>query len=115
MQLQTHTKERTAEGTAYVRANAEKISGNCRKLLAFWQEKRWWLNKHDCLKFVGVDCLAQRVADLIHKNGIQVEKLNEPGDDCTRYRLKCTCHHVGGIKQTAGCYAHDSNLKVSNL
>ena len=113
IQIRVHQIERTAQGTEWVRNNGQKMSNNCRKLLAFWQEKRYWLNKHDCLRFVGVDCISQRSADLIHKNQIPIDKHNEPGEDCTRYRLRCTCQTIGGITQKQGCWAHDPALKVT--
>ncbi len=113
LQIRVHQIERTSGGTDYVQKNAPQLSANCRKLVAFWQTRWYWINKVDAINMVGVDCLAQRVADLIHENGIPVEKYNEQGDPKTRYRLKCACHHIAGVKQSSGCYVHDSSLKIN--
>lgn len=106
-----HTHERSALGTAIVQNQAKRLAGNCYALVKFWQSKWYWLDDDDCRNMVGVKNITQRSADLIHRNGIAIEKkLSEGG--VMRYRLKCTCHLIGGVKDVRGCYVHDEELKL---
>lgn len=82
-----HQNERTAEGTEFARSNQVYMTENCRKLVAFWQKENRWLSKYEALQLLGVDCLAQRIAD-IRKSGIEIESETVKGERFKRYRLK---------------------------
>lgn len=107
-----HRNERTKETTRFVQDNAKKLSGNCKKLVKFWQEKHYWLSSDSCLQLAGVRNVTQRCADLIHINKIPVEIMMSENKQYKLYRLKCTCHHVHGELQNDGCWLHSEKLKV---
>lgn len=107
-----HQKERTAKGTAIVQAKQLKLGGNCKKLMKFWQEKWYWLTEKDMERMIDVNNGTQRVHDLIKKNGVEIEKEQDDLHGFTKYRLKCKCHLIGGVKHVEGCLVHDPKKKI---
>lgn len=90
-----------------VKANRERAESNCNKLLAFWQKQNWHIDKYYAAKELGIDCLAQRVANL-KKAGVAIaSKIDYAKGECqSRYWLECTCGSV------AGCHLHSAELRV---
>lgn len=87
-----------------VKANRERAESNCNKLLAFWQKQNWHIDKYYAAKELGIDCLAQRVANL-RKAGVSVISETRKGEPQSRYWLECTC-------ESGQCYLHSENLQV---
>lgn len=109
IQFPAHTSERSEEGTRQVRENHAKFSGDCKKLMMFWQSKWYWLSNEDGRTFGISSYLSARVWDLV-KQGVLIEKMRE--GNITRFRLKCSCHHVHGELQNEGCHVHDAKLRI---
>lgn len=113
-EIRIHTHETSELGTTYIQdeANREDARNNCNKLIRYWQRNNFWINKHDALRFCDVDCLQQRIPN-IEASGIPIERSHRHmGGKLTSYRLKCTCHLIGGVKDRSGCYVHSEELKL---
>lgn len=81
--------------------NKKRAESNCQKLLDYWRTQgNKHISKYDALE-MGIDCLAQRVANLIDA-GIPVrsETRRDLGEQFSRYYLKCTC-------ESGSCYLHE--------
>lgn len=108
-----HKRERTQEGTLHVQKNAVKFSGDCKKLIQFWQERWYWLSNEDGRTYGISSYLSARIFDCLKmdiKPKIQIDKINE--GNIKRFRLKCTCHHIHGELHQSGCWVHDEKLKI---
>ncbi len=108
--------ERTSQGTSFIQnpENQIRLNKNCLTLLRYWQGNNVWLNKYDCLTWLKVDCMAQRVANLIN-NGVPIVTKQFEGHRHIHYRIDCTCKIVGGQDVTENCWLHDENLKYEPL
>lgn len=104
-----HKRERTEEGTLHVQQNAIKFSGDCKKLIQFWQQRWYWLSNEDGRAYGISSYTSARVKDLRYK-GILIEDVWDDG--IKRFRLKCTCRHVSGELHQSGCWVHDEKLKI---
>lgn len=112
-----HKSERTKQGTAFVQnpENRKLLKANCIKLMKYWQRNNIPISKYEALQWLGVDCLAQRAADIqssdiTPKIVLKIQK--REGERFTRYSILCTCHHVGGELHQSGCWVHDEKLKI---
>lgn len=110
-EFRTHKRERTKEGEAILIEQNARLTGNNYDLVKFWQSKWYWLDDDTCRNMTGIKNVTQRVANIRNDIGIPVEKDKRAGG-VVWYRLKCTCHLIGGVKETRGCYVHSEELKL---
>lgn len=117
-----HTSERTADGSSQVAMYHAKFSGDCKKLMQFWQGGKWyWLSNDDGRRFHLSSYLSARCYDL-RKAGVPIddrwhETPTSPDPAmCGKtvrvkvFRLRCTCRVVGGKEVPQGCWVHDKQL-----
>lgn len=111
--ITTHKREYTKEGEVHVATHQIHFTGQCLKLLRYWQQpnQNHWLSCSDITRITGSTYPPIRISDL-RKAGVPIDdKWDETvTPKIKRYKLRCKCR-MGGTDQSE-CYLHSNNLKA---
>jgi hypothetical protein len=87
-------------------------AATCQDLLCFWQDKRYWLNVAAAKQYLGLTEAEFYLAIARLRSEYKVKIESEFINGHQSWRLKCTCHLIGGVKDVQNCYVHCEELKL---